>query len=128
MAGAILRTATAGFWDTSTGDGTWASATSPAGAVYTPGANDIIVGGVWLMLHAEDPVSGCPEHVDSMYLTIDPLPAKPTITRTGPAAFCFDGEGSVQLQSSVSPNGDYDWYREEYCRAVSQPRPLPWIR
>ncbi len=46
-----------------------------------------------------------------MYVTINPLPAKPTITRTGPASFCF-GDGPVQLESSLSPNGDYDWYKD----------------
>ncbi len=89
MAGAILRTATAGFWDTSTGDGSFTNANSPGGAVYTPGANDIATGGAWLVLHASDPASGCPEHVDSMYLTIDPLPAKPTITQNWTCCFLF---------------------------------------
>ena len=111
MAGSLTHTATTGYWDTNTGDGTFASATSPSGAVYTPGANDIVSGGAWLVLHASDPMSSCPDHVDSMYLTIDPLPPQPTITVNGSPNFCFDGTTSVELVSSASPNGDYAWYR-----------------
>ncbi len=112
MDGQILRVATTGTWSTNTGDGSFADPTSPGGAVYTPGPNDISTGGVWLVLTAEAPASGCPGHEDSLYLTIDPLPAQPTLTVTGPVSFCYDmGATDVQLTASVSPSGLYEWYQ-----------------
>jgi len=74
MAGVIERTATAGYWSTNTGDGTWTNADQPTGAVYTPGPNDIVDGGAWLVLTADDGAAGCPEHADSMFVTINPIP------------------------------------------------------
>jgi len=113
MAGAILRTATAGFWDTSTGDGTWTNATSPGGAEYTPGPNDITNGGAWLRLHASDPASGCPEHVDSMYVTIVEVPAIPTINITdGSTPICFDGTTVELTASGDGLTNSWLWYED----------------
>jgi hypothetical protein len=108
MNGSVTN-ATSSLWTSATG-GTFANATSPNAAVYTPSAADRTAGFVDLTLHAYA-AAPCPEHTDIMRLTIDPLPTVPTITLTGgPNGFCDDnGITSLTLTSSVSPNGNYLW-------------------
>ena len=109
MNGSVTN-ATSSLWTTATG-GSFTNATIPNGAVYTPSAADIAAGFVNLSLHAY--AGGlCTEHIDIMKLTIDPLPAIPTITLTvGANNFCDNGGTSLTLTSSVSPNSSYKWYK-----------------
>ena len=106
MAGAIERTATAGVWSTNTGDGSWTNPNLPAGAIYTPGANDIINGGVWLVLTADDGAAGCPEHQDSMFLSIDPVITNNTLTDND-EDFCDNGDPSL-INGAAASGGDGD--------------------
>lgn len=111
--GSLERTAVIGVWSTTTGDGSFFNPTSPDGAEYSPGPADIANGGVWLTLTASDAGAACPNHSDSIWLTIDPIPAKATLTATNPRLFCFDnGATSVELSSSLSPSGNYEWYKD----------------
>ncbi len=69
LAGIIGGSATTLTWTTS-GDGTFDDATL-AGAVYTPGANDINAGTVNLTLTTNDPANNCNAAVDVMTVTIN---------------------------------------------------------
>ena len=73
MAGQIQRIATSGLWSTKKGDGSFINPTQPTGAIYTPGPNDIIKGSVWLTLTAFSASGTCPQHQDSVMVTIIPV-------------------------------------------------------
>ncbi|MBN2863139.1 MAG: hypothetical protein JXN62_08270, partial [Bacteroidales bacterium] len=114
----ILVDGTSALW-TTTGNGSFANATSPANAVYTPGSADISAGYVDLVLHAYG-TGMCPEHTDTMRLTLDPIPDIPIIVIiSGSGEFCDDNSTTVNLRSSVSPNGNYLWRRNGISTGVT---------
>ena len=98
MNGSIHSAATTAEW-TTTGDGSFTNETSPDNAVYTPGSNDITAGFVDLVLHAYG-IGLCPEHTDTMSLTINPLPD----VITGTTTICL---GSTTTLSSATPGGTW---------------------
>ncbi len=109
--GAILRTATLAEWSTNTGDGTFSNETSAPNGIYHHGSGDVANGGVWLVLTASDLTSGCPEHKDSVYVSINPKPATPSINTTpADTEFCEDGTDVVL---TAVDNGDGDTWRWE---------------
>ncbi|MFC2081343.1 hypothetical protein ACFLR8_03955, partial [Bacteroidota bacterium] len=112
--GQILQAATDGLWNTNSGDGSFSNPDQPSGAEYTPGTNDISNGGVWLVLTASNSSSSCPDHLDSIYLTIDPLPAQSTINYGFPTSFCYDfGITYSNISSTLlSPSNVYQWYKD----------------
>jgi hypothetical protein len=77
LAGSVTGGATTGTWTTS-GDGSFNPGGTTLNAVYTPGTTDISNGTVTLIL-TSDQGGACPATVDSMVLTIKPLP-NPNIT------------------------------------------------
>ncbi len=105
-----------GVWSTVTGTGLFNNP-STLNTIYTPSAADISADGVWLILTAiDDGALTCPEHKDSVYVTIDPIPALPVVQISAgdaDATFCDDGgTTSVTLRSSVvSPDLVYRWER-----------------
>ncbi|MDT8432771.1 MAG: PKD domain-containing protein [Bacteroidales bacterium] len=111
MAGAIEQTSTGGNWSTNSGDGTWTNPELPTGAVYTPGPNDLVNGGVWLVLTADDGPGGCPEHQDSMYLSFEPALDPGNIS--GSQSLC-QGDDAAAFTSTAPATGGvaptYQWY------------------
>lgn len=86
LAGSRTGGASASTWTTS-GDGTF-NDSSLVNAIYTPGATDITNGTVTLAITSDDPAGPCPVLVDSMVLTIDPIP---TATAGADDSICADG-------------------------------------
>lgn len=86
LAGTRTGGASASTW-TTTGDGTF-SDSSLVNAVYTPGATDVTNGNVTLIITSNDPAGPCPVLVDSMVLTIDPIP---TAAAGADDSICADG-------------------------------------
>jgi hypothetical protein len=113
-----ISDATSALW-TTTGNGSFTNAISPNGAVYTPGSADITAGYVKLVLHAYG-TGFCPEHTDTMKLSLDPIPAVPTISIfAGSNNFCDNNILSITLRSSVSPNGNYLWMRNGVSTGIT---------
>lgn len=86
LAGSRTGGASASTW-TTIGDGTF-SDSSLVNAVYTPGVTDVTSGTVTLIITSDDPAGPCPVLVDSMVLTIDPIP---TVTAGADDSICADG-------------------------------------
>jgi hypothetical protein len=109
MNGSVTN-ATSSLWTNTSGSSArFTNPTNPGSAVYNPTNAERTAGFVDLVLHAYA-AGGCTEHTDIMRLTIDPIPAQPTITLTGgPNGFCDDNSTSLTLTSSASPNSNYLW-------------------
>ena len=98
---------------TSTLHSTWTSGNQWfLNGVAIPGATaqtyDATVTGSYTLQVTLDPTCGPSPMSDPLAVTIEPPIAKPTITASGPTAFC--GTGSVTLKSS--PALHYSWMRD----------------
>jgi len=104
MAGSSSNT-TGCAW-TTTGDGTFDDP-SLAGAVYTPGTNDISNGSV-VLTYTCQPIAPCATPAsDTMTLTIGSIPADPTIALS-PDPICVGQAGT--LTATVGGGETADWY------------------
>jgi gliding motility-associated-like protein len=92
LSGTRGGSATSSTWTTS-GDGTFNDATL-VNAIYTPGATDKTNGTVFLIITTNDPVGICTAVVDSMTLSIKPLPI---VTITDPVAVCAPSTVNLSL-------------------------------
>ena len=112
MSGQIQRLATAGYWSTKEGDGSFTNANRPSGAIYTPGPNDIVRGSVWLYLTATSPTAPCNSHQDSVQVTI--IPAITNNTVSAPQTLCY-GSIPANLTGTIPGGGNgtyaYLWER-----------------
>jgi len=94
-------TATSVLW-TSSGTGSFANPTVPTTS-YTPSANDISQGFVYLIVQTNDPDGSgpCSTSFDSLLLTINPLPIINNI-QTTPVTDCNAPNGSITITASSS--------------------------
>ncbi|MDN5205331.1 hypothetical protein QQ008_28360, partial [Fulvivirgaceae bacterium BMA10] len=75
-----------------------------------------------LIVRATNPGTTCTRDFAGVGITIDAIPATPTITVTGGSlTFCEDGGTTdVDLQSSAAPNGGtYLWYKDGIATALT---------
>ncbi|MDN5205576.1 PKD domain-containing protein [Fulvivirgaceae bacterium BMA10] len=75
-----------------------------------------------LIVRATNPSTTCTRDFAGVGITIDAIPATPTITVTGGSlTFCEDGGTTdVDLQSSAAPNGGtYLWYKDGIATALT---------
>ncbi|MDQ3048587.1 MAG: gliding motility-associated C-terminal domain-containing protein [Bacteroidota bacterium] len=77
-------------------------------ATYSPSAADTVAGAVTLYLTTDDPAGSCGSVVDSMLLTITPLPTAPVLVN--PAAYCVGATVSPLISSSNF--GTINWYSD----------------
>ena len=103
MSGQIQRLATAGYWSTKEGDGSFTNATQPSGAIYTPGPNDIARGSVWLYLTATSPTAPCNSHQDSVQVTIVPVITNNTVSAS--QTICYNST-PANLTGTVPGGGN----------------------
>lgn len=102
----IGGSATQGTWS-SNGSGTFDNV-SLLNATYTPSATDTATGSVTLYFTTDDPAGVCVAAIDSLILTITPLPAAPLIT--DPAPYCAGS--TVGPITSGSNGGTINWYSD----------------
>jgi hypothetical protein len=103
LAGSIGGGATSATW--SGGTGTYAPNANALNAVYTPSAAERAAGTVTLTLTTNDPTGPCPAVSDQMVITINALPAAPSVIND---ARC--GPGIVNLSASGCAGGVLNWY------------------
>ena len=98
LAGSIGGAATSATW--SGGRGSFSNATMLT-TVYTPAANE---SNVKLYLTSNDPAGPCGSAIDSMFITILPIPVAPTVA---PDTICA---GNTTSLTATAPGGTYQWY------------------
>jgi large repetitive protein len=98
LAGSVNGAATSVTW--SGGIGTFSDNTD-LNAVYTPAVGET---SVLLILTSNDPSGPCGADIDSMVITINPIPAAPTVSDTTICA------GGIATLTATAPGGLYQWY------------------
>jgi gliding motility-associated-like protein len=98
--------ALSGSW-TSNGTGSFNDNTLP-NTTYTPSAADNANGSVTLYFTTDEPSGVCNAVVDSMILTITPLPQAPSVT--SPAPYCVGA--TVGAITYTSSGGVVNWYSD----------------
>jgi large repetitive protein len=98
LAGSTGGSATSASW--SGGLGSFSS-NSDLNAIYTPAVGET---SVLLILTSNDPSGPCGAISDSMMITINPIPAAPTVSDT---TIC---SGESTTLTAVAPGGTYQWY------------------
>ncbi|MCW3072317.1 MAG: hypothetical protein JWO44_2207 [Bacteroidetes bacterium] len=105
-AGSIGGSANSATW-TSGGSGTFDNA-ALLNATYTPSAADTTAGAVTLYLTTDDPTGVCNAVLDSMVLTITPLPQAPSVTN--PSPYCAGS--TVGPITFAGAGGSVNWYSD----------------
>lgn len=98
LAGSVSGGATTGTW--SGGTGSFSNPNSLT-AVYTPGAGET---SAVLTLTSADPTGPCGPVSNKVTITINPIPAAPTVPAT---STCMGGNSTL---SATAPGGTYQWY------------------
>lgn len=101
--GIVGGSATSLTWTTS-GDGTFNNA-ALANAVYTPGANDITLGSVYLIITTDDPAGSCGPALDSMQLVLN----TPAIVSAGVDSVICSGTTYTLAGSFAGSAGASTW-------------------
>jgi len=105
-AGSIGGSANSATW-TSSGSGTFDNA-ALLNATYTPSVADTAAGTVTLYLTTDDPSGVCNAVLDSMVLTITPLPQTPAVTN--PSPYCAGSTvGPITFSGA---GGSVNWYSD----------------
>jgi gliding motility-associated-like protein len=107
ITGASIGGSAASSTWTSSGSGTFDN-DSILNPTYTPSAADTASGSVTLYLSTDDPAGVCNAVVDSLVLTLTPLPQSPVVTN--PAPYCAGSAvGPITFPGS---GGTVNWYSD----------------
>jgi gliding motility-associated-like protein len=99
LSGSIGGSASSATW--SGGLGTFSPNNTDLNATYTPDPSETLV---TLFLTTDDPSGSCAAIVDTVTITINPLPAAPTASDD---TIC---EGTSTTLTATAPGGSYQWF------------------